>query len=45
MYAHFQEKGLRATPEALDRLTTLLGRPPRGLRAFAEETAAAWSAA
>jgi uncharacterized protein YbjT (DUF2867 family) len=45
MYAHFQEQGLRATPAALDRLTTLLGRPPRSLRVFAEETAAAWSAA
>jgi uncharacterized protein YbjT (DUF2867 family) len=43
MYGHFQEKGLRASPETVARLTTLLGRPPRAFRAFAEETAAAWS--
>ena len=45
MYAHFQQHGLHASPDAVDRLTTLLGRPPRSLRAFAEETAAAWNAA
>jgi uncharacterized protein YbjT (DUF2867 family) len=43
MYAHFQANGLQATPGAVARLTTLLGRPPRGFRAFAEETAAAWT--
>lgn len=45
MYEHFQTKGLKASPEAVARLTTLLGRPPRSFRAFAEETAAAWGAA
>jgi len=44
MYAFFQEHGLRATPQALDRLTALLGHPPRSFEAFAEETAAAWTA-
>lgn len=44
MYEHFQTKGLRASAEAVARLTTLLGRPPRSFRAFAEETAAAWGA-
>jgi uncharacterized protein YbjT (DUF2867 family) len=43
MYAHFQDKGLRAAPEAVARLTSLLGHPPRGFRAFADECAAAWS--
>jgi uncharacterized protein YbjT (DUF2867 family) len=42
MYEHFQRNGLQASPEAVARLTTLLGRPPRAFRAFAEETAAAW---
>ena len=44
MYEHFQRNGLKASPEAVARLTTLLGRPPRAFRAFAEETAAAWAA-
>jgi uncharacterized protein YbjT (DUF2867 family) len=43
MYAHFQDKGLRATPDAVARLTALLGHPPRNFRTFAEECAAAWS--
>jgi hypothetical protein len=42
MYAHFQAEGLRASPEAVARLTTLLGHPPRSFRAFAEECASAW---
>ena len=44
MYGHFQTKGLRASPEAVARLTAVLGRAPRSFRAFAEETAAAWTA-
>lgn len=45
MYAHFQAKGLRAAPDAVARLTTLLGHPPRSFRAFAEESAATWTKA
>lgn len=43
MYAFFQEKGLRATPEDLARLTALLGHPPRRFEEFAAETARGWS--
>ncbi len=43
MYAFFQEKGLKATPADLARLTALLGHPPRRFDAFAAETARAWS--
>jgi uncharacterized protein YbjT (DUF2867 family) len=42
MYAHFQQKGLMATAEAIARQTKLLGHAPRGFDAFAKETAAAW---
>ena len=42
MYAFFQDKGLKATPEAIARLTKLLGHAPRSFGAFAAETAAAW---
>lgn len=42
MYAHFQQHGLKATPEALARLEKLLGHAPRSFEAFATETAAAW---
>lgn len=42
MYAHFQADGLKASPEAIERQTTLLGHPPRSFEAFAAETAAAW---
>ena len=42
MYAFFQQKGLKASNEAIDRLTTLLGHSPRSFEAFATETAAAW---
>ena len=42
MYAFFQEKGLKATPAEIQRVTTLLGHPPRGFDRFAAETAAAW---
>ena len=44
MYAFFQEKGLKATPEDVTRLTSLLGHAPRRFDAFAAETARAWSA-
>ena len=43
MYAHFQEKGLIASSEAIARQTRLLGHAPRGFDAFAAETAAAWT--
>ncbi|MEO8585224.1 MAG: NmrA family NAD(P)-binding protein [Acidobacteriota bacterium] len=44
MYAFFQEKGLKATPADLERLTALLGHAPRRFDEFAAETARAWSA-
>jgi|NGEPerStandDraft_6_1074524.scaffolds.fasta_scaffold10056_2 uncharacterized protein YbjT (DUF2867 family) len=44
MYAFFQEKGLRATPADVDRLSSLLGHPPRRFDEFAAETARSWSA-
>jgi uncharacterized protein YbjT (DUF2867 family) len=44
MYAFFQEKGLKATPEAIERQTRLIGHSPRSFGAFAAETAAAWKA-
>jgi uncharacterized protein YbjT (DUF2867 family) len=44
MYAFFQEKGLKATPADIARLTALLGHPPRRFDDFAAETARAWSA-
>lgn len=43
MYLHFQQHGLKATPEAIARQTTLLGHAPRSFEAFARETAAVWS--
>jgi len=42
MYKFFQEKGLRATPQTIERQTRLLGHAPRSFGAFAEETASAW---
>ena len=44
MYAFFQERGLKATAEDVERLTALLGHPPRRFDEFAAETARAWSA-
>jgi uncharacterized protein YbjT (DUF2867 family) len=44
MYAFFQEKGLKAAPADVTRLTALLGHPPRRFDEFAAETARAWSA-
>jgi uncharacterized protein YbjT (DUF2867 family) len=42
MFAFFQEKGLKASAEALERQPRLLGHAPRSFGAFAAETAAAW---
>jgi len=42
MYAFFQEKGLKATPEVVERQTRLIGHSPRAFGAFAAETASAW---
>ena len=44
MYDFFQRRGLRASDEALARLTTLLGHPPRRYADFVAETAVAWRA-
>ena len=44
MYAFFQEKGLKAAPEDVARVTALLGHAPRRFDEFAAETARAWSA-
>jgi uncharacterized protein YbjT (DUF2867 family) len=43
MYAFFQERGLKATAEDVERQTALLGHPPRRFEEFAAETARAWS--
>jgi uncharacterized protein YbjT (DUF2867 family) len=43
MYAFFQEHGLKATAEDVERQTGLLGHAPRLFEAFAAETARAWS--
>ena len=42
MYQFFQERGLKATDEALARVERLIGRPPRRFEDFVAETAAAW---
>jgi uncharacterized protein YbjT (DUF2867 family) len=42
MLARFQHDGMTANPDALEKMSTLLGRPPRSYRDFALETAAAW---
>ena len=42
MMRRYQHDGAVATPADLDRLTTLLGRPPRRYRDFAVETAQGW---
>ena len=44
MYAFFQEKGLKAAPDDVARLTALLGHAPRRFDEFAAETARACSA-
>jgi len=42
MMRRYQHDGAVATSADLDRLTTLLGRPPRRYRDFAAETAQSW---
>jgi uncharacterized protein YbjT (DUF2867 family) len=42
MYDFFQKKGLKASPEAIDRHTKLVGHAPRSYGAFVSETATAW---
>ena len=42
MMRRYQADGAVATPADLDRLTALLGRPPRSYRDFARETARGW---
>jgi uncharacterized protein YbjT (DUF2867 family) len=44
MYQFFQEKGFQATLQDSERLTKLLGHPPRRFEDYARETAAAWKA-
>jgi nucleoside-diphosphate-sugar epimerase len=44
MYQFFQEQGLKAMPAEVERLTSLLGHPPRHFEDFARETAQAWMA-
>ena len=43
MYAMFQKKGLKATPEQLGETRAILGRAPRSFDAFVREAAAAWA--
>ena len=42
MMHRYQSDGAVATATDIDRLTTLLGRPPRRYRDFARETARSW---
>lgn len=42
MFARFHEHGMAATPQAVARMTELLGQSPRSYRDFAAETARAW---
>jgi uncharacterized protein YbjT (DUF2867 family) len=44
MYEHFQKHGLKASDEAVTRVTKLIGHAPRSFEAFAAETAAMWKA-
>jgi len=45
MFRTFQEKGLLGTPADVERLTKLLGHPPRSFEDFAKETATMWKEA
>jgi uncharacterized protein YbjT (DUF2867 family) len=45
MFQYFQDHGLKASPEAIARQTTLLGHAPRAYEPFVKETAAAWQRA
>jgi len=42
MYAAFQKKGLKATPEQLGETHAILGHPPRSFADFVQEAASAW---
>ena len=42
MYAFFQAKGFKASAEAIERQTRLLGHAPRSFGAFVSEMATAW---
>ncbi len=42
MFARQQRHGMLASPEAVARMTELLGHTPRTYRDFAAETAKAW---
>jgi uncharacterized protein YbjT (DUF2867 family) len=44
MYAFFQEKGLKATPDDIERQTELIGHAPRSFEDFAKEAAEMWEA-
>jgi uncharacterized protein YbjT (DUF2867 family) len=44
MFKFFQEEGLLASQEAIDRQTKLIGHAPRSYGAFVAETVAAWTA-
>lgn len=43
MYAWFHEHGWKGTPAGVERLTALLGHPPRSFEDFAAETAKSWT--
>jgi uncharacterized protein YbjT (DUF2867 family) len=45
MYEFFQQHGLKASKDAIEQQTRLLGHPPRSFEAFAAETAKAWKSA
>jgi uncharacterized protein YbjT (DUF2867 family) len=45
MMQRYQVDGASATPAEVERVTALLGHPPRGYGAFAAETARAWRGA
>jgi uncharacterized protein YbjT (DUF2867 family) len=44
MYRYFQERGWVAPPGAVERVTALLGRPPRRFEDYVARTAAEWCA-
>lgn len=44
MYRYFQERGWAAPPGAVERLTAVLGRPPRSFDDYVARTAAEWRA-
>ena len=44
MYAFFQKRGLKATDADIERLTKVLGHPPRRYEDYVAEAAKAWTA-